>query len=116
MTLNVIQASIDLGEYQTLTPGASVVYDLKLLRDATLATPGAGSTIANITNGEDGAEGYLLIQGGPNNPAWDTDWDFGSQDGWTLTNNVTLADVVRWTIAPDGKIYASVLQGYQLSF
>ena len=98
---------------QLLTIGANITYDVDVSRNARCPSPGSGNEFDNLTNAVEGDEGSLKIQGGANNPTWGAAWDFGDQDGWTLTTSATEADIVTWRYANSGDIHARVAQGFQ---
>lgn len=97
--------------WQTLTVGASIAYDVANGVNAKLATPGAGNTIAALTNAVDGMTGSLLIQGGANSPSWHASWDFGDAGAPTLTNDNAKMDLVSW-VRKGSKTIAVCVQGF----
>lgn len=100
------------GSWQTLSLGATVVYDVSLGANAKLPTPSAGITIGDLTNSVDGQTGSLLIQGGPNNPSWHASWDFGDSGSPTLTNDNTKMDLISW-VRKGSKTIAVSVQGFE---
>lgn len=83
-------------KWQSLTPAATIEYDVDNGVNAKLPSPAAGNEVGPLVNAVDGMTGQLFIQGSSNNPTWDSSWDFGDAGTPTLTTDTGKMDLISW--------------------
>lgn len=99
--------------WQALTLGTTITYDVAVSVNATVASVGAGQTIAAPSNTGNGKRaGQLKIQGGTNWPSFAAAWDFGADGAPPAETDNTLATIVSW-VEEGSDVHAVFAEGFQ---